>query len=126
MRRMPPGPGDGDPVDSGRRYGVRMREFTPPPMMFMLGSPLADLELAPMNADLGRYFGTSEGVLVISLPPDSPLGLRGGDVVLSVGGRPLAGPAQLLRILRSYGPGEEIRLEILRMKKRETVTGQLR
>jgi S1-C subfamily serine protease len=103
------------------RFGVR----TPPPMMLMLGGPLAELELAPLNRDLGRYFGTSEGVLVISVPDDSRLGLKGGDVVFAVDGRTVTGPAQLLRILRSYGAGENFRIDILRLKKKETVTGRL-
>lgn len=105
------------------REKVRVR--TPPPMMFMLGGPLAELELAPLNRDLGRYFGTGEGVLVISVPDNSRLGLKGGDVVFAVDGRSVTGPVQLLRILRSYGTGETFRIEILRMKNKETVTGRL-
>jgi S1-C subfamily serine protease len=109
-------------IDAMRsRDRIRM----PPPMMFMLGTPLEDLELAPLNRDLGRYFGTAEGILVISVPDDSRLGLKAGDVVFAVDGRVPVSPAHLLRILRSYEGGEPIRLEIMRMKKRETVTGSL-
>jgi S1-C subfamily serine protease len=92
---------------------------------FLYGSPLADLELAPLNADLGQYFGASSGVLVVSAPKDSELNLRGGDVVLAVDGRKPASPSQLLRILRSYERGESFKIEILRKQKRETVTGKL-
>jgi S1-C subfamily serine protease len=88
-------------------------------------SPLARLELAPLNPDLGQYFGASDGVLVISAPRDSTLGLRGGDVVLAVDGRKPAGPSHLLRILRSYDTGESFKLDILRNHKRETVTARL-
>ena len=57
-------------------------------MLFMMGTPLEDLELAPLNRDLGRYFGTSEGILVINVPEESRLGLKAGDVVLRwMGGR---------------------------------------
>jgi S1-C subfamily serine protease len=91
---------------------------------FLFG-PLADLELAPLNPDLGQYFGASSGVLVISVPKDSELGLRGGDVVTNVDGRKLASPSQLLRILRSYERGESFKMGILRKQKRETVTGKL-
>jgi S1-C subfamily serine protease len=90
---------------------------------FAFGSPLAELELAPLNPDLGRYFGTTNGVLVINAPPDSKLGLKGGDVVLSVDGRPATSPPQLLRVLRSYDDGESFKLEIMRERKRLTVTG---
>ena len=104
---------------------IRDRVRTLPPMMFMMGTPLEDLELAPLNRDLGRYFGTSEGILVISVPEDSRLGLKAGDVVLAVDGRVPMNPAHLLHVLRSYEGGEPIRLEIMRMKKRETITGSL-
>ena len=77
-----------------------------------------------VDASLGRYFGTTDGILVISVPESSRLGLKPGDVVLRVDGRALAGPAHLLRILRSYDPGESIRLVIMRMKKRVTIAGQ--
>jgi S1-C subfamily serine protease len=92
---------------------------------WMMGGPLADLELAPLNTDLGAYFGTTEGVLVIGVPKESTLGLKGGDVILSVDGRKATGPNSLLRILRSYEPGDSFKLEIMRNKARTTVTGQL-
>lgn len=94
--------------------------FDGPPIF---ASPLADLELAPLNPDLGRYFGATEGILVISAPQDAELGLKGGDVVLSVDGRKPANPSHLLRIMRSYDRGESFKLDILRNGKRETVTG---
>jgi S1-C subfamily serine protease len=89
------------------------------------GRPLAELELAPLNPDLGQYFGTSEGVLVISVPKESGLRLKGGDVVQAVDGRKPVGPSHLLRILRSYEKGESFKLDILRNKKHETVTAHL-
>ncbi len=92
---------------------------------FFSGSPLGRLELAPINPDLGQYFGAKEGVLVISAPEDSGLGLKGGDVVLSVDGRKPEGPGHLLRILRSYESGETFKLDILRNRKRETVSARL-
>jgi len=92
---------------------------------FLAGSPLGDLELAPLNPDLGQYFGTTEGVLVIRAPKDGALGLKGGDVVQAVDGRKPAGPSHLMRILRSYDRGEAFKLDILRNRKRETVTARL-
>jgi S1-C subfamily serine protease len=94
------------------------------PAAFVYGSPLSDLELAPLNPDLGRYFGATEGILVINVPKDSDLNLKGGDVVLAVDGRKPASPSHLLRIMRSYERGESFKLDILRNGKRETVTGR--
>ncbi len=113
------GPGRAEPP----RGRDRMR--LPPAMLLTMGTPLEDLELAPVNRDLGRYFGVSSGVLVVSVPEYSKLGLRAGDVVISVEGRIPEGPGHLLRILQSYEPGEPIRLSIMRMKKREIVTGTI-
>jgi S1-C subfamily serine protease len=109
------------------RSGAGHFEFGPGATGFAwaFGGPLMDLELAPLNGDLGQYFGTSEGVLVIDVPKESTLGLKGGDVILSVDGRKAAGPSSLLRILRSYDPGDSFRLEIMRNKSRTTVTGKL-
>ncbi len=92
---------------------------------FMMGGPLADLELAPLNADLGAYFGTTDGVLVISVPKESTLGLKSGDVILSVDGRKATGPNSFLRILRSYEPGDSFKLEIMRNKARTSVTSTI-
>lgn len=92
---------------------------------FAFGGGLADLELAPLNPDLGQYFGTPDGVLVINLPKESTLGLKGGDVILSVDGRKATNPGSLLRILRSYEPGDSFKFEVMRNKARITVTGTL-
>lgn len=95
-----------------------------PRAVMLFGGDLSELELAPLNSDLGQYFGTADGVLVISAPKDSPLGLKGGDVVLAVDGRKPSSPARLLRILRSYEQGESFKIDLLRNKKHETVTAK--
>lgn len=109
--------------DGGMGIPMDQRVFTNP---LLLGSPLADLELAPLNPDLGQYFGTATGVLVISVPGESKLGLKGGDVVLTIDGRRPENPSHLLRILRSYGDDESWQAEVLRNRKRIEVPGSLR
>jgi S1-C subfamily serine protease len=106
---------------------VRGRPFELPAPAFdlFLAGDLAELELAPLNPDLGEYFGTDEGVLVISAPRSSGLGVRGGDVVLAVDGRRPDGPQHLLRILRSYDGGESFKLEIIRSRRRESLSATL-
>jgi len=94
-------------------------------MMMAFGGPFADLELAPINPDLGAYFGTTEGVLVIDAPEKNSLGLKGGDVILSVDGRKARGPGSVLRILRSYEDGDVVKLEIMRNKTRQNVSSKL-
>ncbi|MGH7526247.1 MAG: PDZ domain-containing protein [Gemmatimonadales bacterium] len=120
------GPGAPIPVEPLPAGDFLERFDAPAPHLeFLSGSLLADLELARLNSELGQYFGTSEGVLVIRAPKDSRLGLKGGDVVLAVDGRKPVGPSHLLRILRSYDRGETFKLDILRNRKRETVSASL-
>ncbi len=110
------------PNDDSR---IRMFETRPNIVFREFGGPLADLELTPLNPDLAAYFGTAEGILVIRVPEKSRLGLKGGDVILNLDGRKPTNPAALLRILRTYEPEEEITFEVLRLKKREKVTGTI-
>ena len=110
-----------------RRQFDRMRVEGGPggPMRVWVGGPLADLELAPLNPDLGQYFGATEGVLVIDVPKDSPLGLKGGDVLLTIDGRKAAAPGQAHRILQSYDGEETVKFEVLRNRKKTTVSGKM-
>ena len=124
--RGQPGAGSSDfRYPSGNRMAPVLGEdlFVEGP--FLYGSPLAHLELAPLNPDLGQYFGTTTGILVISVPKDSELGLKGGDVVLAVDGRKPESPSHLLRILRSYQDSESFKVDVLRNRKRVAVEGRL-
>src|SRR5439155_1476044 len=101
----------------------RVREMEEPLELsrMLLGTPWGDLELVSLNSDLGEYFGTKDGVLVVKAPADSTLPLKGGDVITSIGGRKPANPSHAMRILRSYEKGETVSIEILRTQKRLTV-----
>lgn len=96
-----------------------------PYTIYDIGNSLRDLELAPVNPQLGSYFGTTEGVLVVDVPEPAPLELKAGDVVLQVDGREVSSPRQLMRILGSYAPDEVLRIEVMRQKKRVTLKGSL-
>ena len=91
-----------------------------------VGAVFEGMELADLSPSLGRYFGTSQGVLVIRAPRDDAfLKLRDGDVILSIDGRvPENGP-HATRILRSYQRGEKIHLKVLRQKKSLELEGTL-
>lgn len=80
------------------------------------------LQLEDLNKDLGEYFGTSRGVLVLETPKDSASQLRAGDVILSIDGRTPNNAAHAQRILGSYEQGESAKLEIMRKQKKMTVT----
>lgn len=81
-----------------------------------------NMELVELDAGLGSYFGTTEGLLVVRAPDDKSFALKSGDVILSIDGRAPTSPAHALRIMRSYDPGESMTIDIMREKKRQTVT----
>ena len=91
-------------------------------VLSLWGDRWADIELVRLNEDLGRYFGTSEGLLVISPPDNDELDLQAGDVILGIDGREPRSPSRALRILRSYEEGETLNIEIMRDRNRMTVS----
>ncbi|NIN72617.1 MAG: PDZ domain-containing protein [Gemmatimonadetes bacterium] len=102
---------------------VRVR--APESFALAIGTMLPGLELVSLNPDLGEYFDADEGVLVISVPEESELGLVAGDVILEIDGRAVRDPSHAMRILRSYEPDEEVSFRIMRMKRETTVTGKI-
>ena len=91
-------------------------------VLSMFGDNWSDIELVGLNEDLGRYFGTEEGLLVIAPPSHEGVELQSGDVILSIDGREPRSPSRALRILRSYEEGETVNLEIMRDRDRMTLS----
>jgi predicted metalloprotease with PDZ domain len=92
---------------------------------FCLGDAWCDMELVTLTPDLGEYFGTREGILVVKAPADSSLPLKSGDVILAIGGRKPTSVSHAMRILRSYEANETVALDVMRKQKRITVTWQV-
>jgi S1-C subfamily serine protease len=81
----------------------------------------ADMELVELTPELGRYFGTETGLLVVRAPRDGMLSLQDGDVILEISGRVPMNVGHALRILRSFEPGEALELTIMRDQRRDTL-----
>jgi membrane-associated protease RseP (regulator of RpoE activity) len=71
------------------------------------------LNLASVDAQLGRYFGTDRGVLVLS-PGQDLEGLQAGDVIQSVAGKPVATPREAMDALRAAPAESKVEVEFLR------------
>lgn len=74
------------------------------------------LNLATVGTELGRYFGTTEGVLVISAGRTLDA-LRPGDVIRKVGGTTVATPREAMDALRRLPAGRAVTLDVLRDRK---------
>ena len=72
-----------------------------------------------LDEDLARSFGltTKKGVLVSEVNPDSPAGkagLKDGDVVVSIDGKPVENVAELRNTIAMTAPGTELVLKVIR------------
>lgn len=86
------------------------------------GMPLATgLKLAAIDPALGEYFKTERGVLVLKAKDDNDLLLETGDVILSVHGAEVNSPADFMRALREFEPGDELVIDIKRHRKNKTL-----
>lgn len=84
------------------------------------------MRLAALNPELGRYFGSERGVLVLEASEALPQ-LRPGDVMLSVDGEAVASPQDTMRALRGHQEGETRAIRVLRdRKQRELKVDALR
>jgi C-terminal processing protease CtpA/Prc len=81
----------------------------------MIHGQLGDMELATLTPQLGRYFGTDKGVLVVRAPKDFKL--EDGDVILAIDGREPSSGSHATRILSSYQSGEKITIKLMRQQK---------
>jgi len=79
--------------------------------------PWWGLNLAPLNADLGHYFGVDKGVLVIAADDDSLPGIKAGDVITTIGSETVNRPEDALRALRDQEPGKDVAIKLLRDRK---------
>lgn len=89
---------------------------------FRVRMPWWGLNLASLDKDLGDYFGTDHGALVLSAEAETFPGLRSGDVVQSIDGETVADPEDAIRLLRDAPDGGEVKLQIVRQKKPATLT----
>lgn len=71
------------------------------------------LNLASVDAQLGRYFGTDQGVLVLSAGEDLA-GLQAGDVIRKVAGKPVTTPREAMDALRAAPAESKVEVEYLR------------
>jgi C-terminal processing protease CtpA/Prc len=100
------------------RSGERIVEGLPNFAFMRAEGVFGSAELAPLTPKLGQYFGAEQGLLVVRAPSDSRLKLEDGDVIVDIDGRVPSNAAHAFRILGSYQPGEKLKLNVLRMKKR--------
>lgn len=79
--------------------------------------PWWGLNMAPLNAELGHYFGAEKGALVLAANAEALPGIRGGDVITRVADQDVARPEDVLRTLRDQPAGKSVPIRVLRERK---------
>ena len=85
-------------------------------------TPWWGLNLASLNPDLGSYFGADHGALVLSADAETTKTLKSGDVLLAIDGKKIARPEDAMRLLREGEEGREVKVEVLRAHKTQTLS----
>ena len=114
------GPGSSPPVGPSAPQVYSFKSFGT-----HRGHGFGDMEMIELNEDLGRYFGTDSGLLIVKAPEDNAFKLQDGDVLKSIDGREPKDILHAVRILGSYEEGETVNIEIMRDKKKQKVTVEI-
>lgn len=129
---LPPGHGEGmmPPDAQGRRFFFDMHPPAGGDFMFrrMEGRGRLGIGIQDLTPQLGEYFGTRDGVLVTNVEADMPAakaGLKAGDVITSINGKPVADPGQLIESVQSAAEGAELSIGYTRDHKPGTAKATL-
>jgi S1-C subfamily serine protease len=118
--------------DQPRRFEYRLPErfeFRGPDTVvpFMGSRPRLGVTLQSLTPDLEEYFGANNGgALVSSVTPNSAAaraGIKAGDVIVSIDGRPVTDSSDLMRELRALKG--DVTIVVLRDRKEMTMKATL-
>ncbi len=111
-------------VPDMRSFEVIIGQAADNAVFFFDNSMVKGLELASLNPQLGSYFNTEDGVLVLHAAKDNSLNLQSGDVITAVASQEVTKPADVMRNLRFLKDGETVNLEVMRKGQSVSVESQ--
>jgi predicted metalloprotease with PDZ domain len=115
--------------ESPRVFTWRGDRSSLPPLMLQAGGPRLGVRVEEMNAKLGHYFGTDEGLLVLEVYDDTPAkdaGIEVGDVLQDVDGAAIDDVASLRDALEEHDEGDTVTVGLLRDQHKESVQVEVR
>jgi membrane-associated protease RseP (regulator of RpoE activity) len=100
---------------------------TPPSFgsVWIFQEGIGGAKVETITEGLGKAVGVKSGVLVIRAAPGTPAfesGLRDGDVIVSVAGKPVRTVREMRGVLAKYGEEAGVKLEIVRERKDREIT----
>ena len=112
-------------IERGLRTIPRDFEFEFP---LRISRPRLGVSLTPLTDQLASFFGVKAGALVSNVETGSPAahaGLRAGDVITAINGRPIGDPGDARAALRETARGSAIDVRLIRDRKELTVKATL-
>lgn len=84
------------------------------------------VQIQPVSKDIAESLGLDEasGAIVASAKEDSPAaksGIKSGDVILKVDGKPVKGPKELARLIADYDPDNKVKVTVFRDGKAKSI-----
>lgn len=105
--------------DGPGRHAMRTLERGPMgERLRIIASGGLDVNLTTINAELGKYFGASSGVLVLENEGAKLAQIKAGDVIQMIDGQPADSVPGCMRLLTSKEPGQILTVEVLREHKK--------
>jgi len=77
--------------------------------------------MSSLSKDLGKYFFTKGGVLVLHVDDTNAFALKDGDVIKSINGNSVNSPKDVVKELIQADEQEKIKLKVIRHKKSKTL-----
>jgi serine protease Do len=124
----PPPPPDGAVVGAGPRVFKQFEMPGGPGMpdqVFVFAIGVFGADVSNVGPDLAKKLQIEQGILVNEVPEDSPafqMGLKAGDVIVSVGGQPVTRVEEVRKLAARRGDARPLELKIIRDKKPRTIT----
>jgi serine protease Do len=114
-----------------KRFGPREFEFRSAPEFGFgptAGRGRLGIGIQNLTPQLAEYFGTKDGVLVTTVKPDSPAakaGLKAGDVITTINGKPVNDAGDLAEVVRRSDDGAKLEIGYTRDKKPATASASV-
>lgn len=82
----------------------------------------------PPDVRAAQKLGPNEGVLIVAVQPGlsgANAGLKNGDIIVALDGKPMASSAEIIALLRNKRPGDQLKIDYVRNAARATTTATL-
>jgi hypothetical protein len=78
-------------------------------------------EMSSLSEDLGKYFNTNSGVLVLHVDDSNVFALKDGDVIKSINGTEVKSPKGVVKQLLTAKNQKDIKVKVVRHKRNKTL-----